>query len=66
MILQNAEGIKKQIYFANPEVEQNNAILDELNSFADAINNNTTPVVTLEQGTNALRVAYQIIDCFKK
>jgi hypothetical protein len=66
MILQNAEGVKKQIYFANPEVEQNNAILDELNSFADSINNNTTPVVTLEQGTNALKVAYQIIDCFKK
>ena len=66
MILQNAEGVKKQIYFANPEVEQNNAILDELDSFADAINNNTTPVVTLEQGTNALRVAYQIIDCFNK
>ena len=66
MILQNAEGVKKQIYFANPDVEQNNAILDELDSFADSINNNTTPVVTLEQGTNALRVAYQIIDCFKK
>ena len=64
MILQNAEGVKKQIYFANPDVEQNNAILDELDSFADAINNNTTPVVTLEQGTNALRVAYRIIDCF--
>ena len=66
MILQNAEGVKKQIYFANPDVEQNNAILDELNSFAEAINNNTSPVVTLEQGTNALRVAYQIIDCFNK
>ena len=66
MILQNAEGVKKQIYFSNPEVEQNNAILDELNSFEDAINNNTTPVVTLEQATEALRVAYQIIDCFKK
>ena len=66
MILQNAEGVKKQIYFSNPEVEQNNAILDELNSFADAINHNTTPVVTLEQATEALRVAYQIIDCFKK
>jgi len=66
MILQNAEGIKKQIYFANPEVEANNAILDELESFADAINNNISPVVTLEQGTEALRVAYQIIDCFKK
>ncbi|WP_309641682.1 Gfo/Idh/MocA family oxidoreductase [Flavobacterium sp.] len=66
MILQNAEGMKKQIYFANPEVAPNNAILDELETFADAIINNTTPIVTLEQGTEALRVAYQIIDCFKK
>ena len=66
MILQNAEGVKKQIYFANPEVAPNNAILDELETFADAINNNTTPIVTLEQGTEALRVAYQIIECFKK
>lgn len=66
MILQNAEGVKKQIYFANPEVPLNNAILDELESFADAINNNTTPVVTLQDGTDALRVAYQIIDCFDK
>jgi hypothetical protein len=42
MILQNAEGIKKQIYFSNPEVEQNNAILEELETFADAINTNST------------------------
>lgn len=66
MILQNAEGVKKQIYFDNPEIHQNNAILDELESFADAIENDTTPVVTLSQGTNALRVAQQIIDCFDK
>lgn len=66
MILQNAEGVKKQIYYDNPSVEPNNAILDELESFADAINNNTTPVVTLEQATEALRVAYQIIDSMKK
>ena len=64
MILQNAEGEKKQIYFENPEVAGNNAILDELETFADAINNNTTPIVTLEQGTNALRVALQIIESF--
>lgn len=64
MILQNAEGVKKQIYFDNPEITENNAILDELESFADAIENNTTPIVTLSQGTNALRVAQQIIDCF--
>ena len=66
MILQNAEGVKKQIYFENPEIDVNNAILDELETFADAIGNNTTPVVTLEQGTNALRVALQIIESFNK
>ncbi|MEO9570902.1 MAG: Gfo/Idh/MocA family oxidoreductase [Polaribacter sp.] len=64
MILQNAEGVKKQIYFENLDVENNNAILDELETFADAINNNTTPVVSLSQGTEALRVAQMIIDCF--
>lgn len=66
MILQNAEGEKKQIYFDNPEVTANNAILDELNAFADAINNNTTPIVTLEDGTEALRVAYMIIDSMER
>ena len=64
MILQNAEGIKKQIYFDNPTIKNNNAILDELESFAEAINNNTTPVVSLQQGTEALRIAQQIIDSF--
>ena len=66
LILQNAEGVKKQIYFDNPSVESNNAILDELETFADAINNNTTPIVTLEDGTEALRIAYRIINCFGK
>jgi predicted dehydrogenase len=64
MILQNAEGIKKQIYFDNPEIENNNAILDELESFADAINNGSVPIVSLSQGADALRVAQMIIDCF--
>jgi len=64
MILQNAEGVKKQIYFDNPEVENNNAILDELESFAESINNDTKPVVSLRQGAEALRVAQMIIDCF--
>jgi predicted dehydrogenase len=64
MILQNAEGVKKQIYFDNPQVPENNSILDELETFADAINNNTTPIVTLHDGTEALRVATQIINSF--
>ena len=64
MILQNAEGVKKQILFENPTVANNNAILDELDSFAHAIRTNTTPVVSLSQGAEALRVAQQIIDRF--
>ncbi|MEM8846302.1 MAG: Gfo/Idh/MocA family oxidoreductase [Bacteroidota bacterium] len=65
MILQNAEGMRKQIYFENPDIHANNAILDELETFADAINTDTTPIVSIEQGTNALRVALQIIESFK-
>ncbi|MEL0456762.1 Gfo/Idh/MocA family oxidoreductase [Flavobacteriaceae bacterium SZ-1-7] len=64
MILQNAEGVKKQIYFDNPPVPDNNSILDELESFANAINNDRAPEVTLHDGTEALRIANQIIDCF--
>ncbi|EDM43253.1 oxidoreductase, Gfo/Idh/MocA family protein [unidentified eubacterium SCB49] len=64
MVLTNAEGVKKQIYFDNPNVDANNAILDELESFADAINNDRTPVVSLAQGTKALTVAMQIIENF--
>ncbi|QKX07440.1 Gfo/Idh/MocA family oxidoreductase [Aquimarina sp. TRL1] len=64
MILQNAEGVKKQIYFDNPSVPSNNAILDELDTFAEAIKNDSTPIVSLEQGKKALEVALQIIACF--
>ena len=64
MILQNAEGEKKQIYFENPEIEANNAILDELETFADAITTDAEPIVTLKQGANALKVALQVIEAF--
>ncbi|NNK20251.1 MAG: gfo/Idh/MocA family oxidoreductase, partial [Flavobacteriaceae bacterium] len=64
MILQNAEGVKKQIYFENPEIRSNNAILDELETFANAINQDTKPEVTLSDGTKALKVALQVIASF--
>ncbi|MFC4269428.1 Gfo/Idh/MocA family protein [Polaribacter marinivivus] len=64
MILQNDEGVKKQIYFDNPQITNNNAILDELETFADAINNDTTPIVTLNNGAEALRIAQWVIDSF--
>ena len=66
MILQNAEGDRKQIYFNNPTVAPNNAILDELEAFATAIKFNATPVVTLEDATEALRLAYRIIEAMKR
>ncbi|WP_224482968.1 Gfo/Idh/MocA family protein [Robertkochia aurantiaca] len=66
LVLQNAEGEKKQIYFENPKVQTNNAILDELESFATAIENNTEPVVTLQQGAEALRVAKRIVELVEK
>ena len=61
MILQNAEGERKQIYFEYPEVQPSNAILEELETFADAIEHNTIPVVTFLQGTKALRLAKDIV-----
>ncbi len=66
MVLTNAEGIKKQIYFENPKIENNNAILDELESFYEAIKADRTPEVSLQQGTEALRVAMMIIENFKR
>jgi len=65
MILENAEGVKKQIFFDNPEVKEGNAILMELEHFAYAINNNKEPIVSLQAGASALEVAHQILNCFK-
>ena len=56
---------KKQIYFENPNIEANNAIKDELKSFADAINNNTEPIVTIEDGFHALETAHMILEKMK-
>ncbi len=62
LLLTNAEGKKKQIYFENPDIQSTNAIQDELEHFAKCIENKTTPLVSLEDGKKALEVAYQIIE----
>ena len=66
MILKNAEGDKKQIYFEHPSIENGNAILEEFNHFADCIEQNKTPIVSLEDGAKALELANLIIESFKK
>jgi len=52
----------KQIFFEKPEIKQINSIKTELESFYDAIVNNSTPFVTINDGYHALDVAYKIID----
>lgn len=61
MIIENAEGEKNQIIFEYPDIQPNNAILDELESFADAISENKNVEVSLEDGTEALKVALEIV-----
>jgi predicted dehydrogenase len=52
---------KKQISVEKPEIINLNAIKTELQSFYEAIVNNTTPPVTINDGYEALSVAYQIL-----
>jgi predicted dehydrogenase len=52
---------KKQISLEKPEIQNLNAIKAELESFYEAIVNNTTPPVTINDGYDALSVAYQIM-----
>ncbi|MDO4763362.1 MAG: Gfo/Idh/MocA family oxidoreductase [Flavobacteriaceae bacterium] len=62
MIIQNAEGEKSQILFEYPNIQANNAILDELESFATSITENKPIEVSLEDGTEALKVALKIME----
>ena len=54
--------IAKQIHFEKPEIKPTNAIKTELESFARSIIENTTPHVTINDGYQALKIAYQIIE----
>ncbi len=66
LVIEDSQGNKKAIDINFPNVLPNNAILDELESFADSINNNTEEVVTLQDAKRALEVAHQIINNFSK
>lgn len=66
MILTTAEGSKKQVLFEYPNIESNNAILDELNSFADSIQHNKPIAVSYEQARDALDIAFRVMGGFKK
>lgn len=52
----------KQIIIEKPDITPSNAILSELESFADAIVTNGIPPVTINDGYQALDLAYRIIE----
>ena len=54
-------GTHKHLTFDRPRCKSVNAIEEELSTFADAINNGTTPLVTLDDGVKALDLAYKIM-----
>ncbi len=56
---------KKKIEIFKPEIEASNAIKDELRTFAECIDNDTVPIVPIEDGAYALDVAHQIMDKLK-
>jgi len=57
-----SEKGKKEIIFENPKVEPSNAIREELYTFYQAIIDGTDPIVTIEDGYQALKVAHQILE----
>ena len=66
IILENAEGKKREVYFDKPNVLDSNAILNELESFAKSIIRNEKPIVDLNDGYLALKIAQRIINCYQK
>ncbi|MBA3674167.1 MAG: Gfo/Idh/MocA family oxidoreductase [Chitinophagaceae bacterium] len=57
---------KKSIAFYTPKIEDNNAIKMELESFKDAILNNTTTIVSEVDGFRAMEVAHLILEKIAK
>lgn len=63
LVLDLGEGKgKKEIIFENPKVEPVNAIREELFSFHEAIRNDSPPIVTIQDGYDALKVAHDILE----
>jgi len=62
---ENASVSSIELKSEYPEIKPKNAIEEELKSFFAAIKNNTTPIVTLEHGYFALKIAFDILEKVK-
>ena len=62
LIMDMGEGKpKKQIIFESPDIVNVNALVEELNSFYDSVLNNSLPVVSIDDGYEALKLANEIM-----
>jgi predicted dehydrogenase len=60
------ENLKKKIILEKPEITEINAIKEELISFCNCIENNQSPKVSIENGFDAMEVAYEIMKKIEK
>ena len=58
----DAVGNKKKVQILKPKIKDLNAIQEELVTFAQAIQNNNMPLVSLHDGCKALRIAHVIME----
>ena len=56
----------KEIQLLEPHIENTNAIIEELRSFSDAIDNDIEPLTNLGDGFRALTVAIDVINKIEK
>ncbi|MDR2085244.1 MAG: Gfo/Idh/MocA family oxidoreductase [Bacteroidales bacterium] len=63
LIVEDADGENvRQLVFENPPIKDINAIKTELESFYDAIINDADPIVTMQDGIDALTISNKIND----
>lgn len=63
VVLELGEGKKsKKILFDKPDVSEVNAILEELKDFEQSIREDKSPIVSLQDGYDALDLAHKIMD----
>lgn len=58
----NSGKVKRRIVYEQPEVKEINALKYELEQFIDSIQNGREPLVTGEEGKEALQIAHDIME----
>lgn len=65
LFIELPDNKKRKINFEFPSIQETNAIQEELKAFKLCIEQNEQPAVSIQDGYNALHIAYQIVDKLK-